>query len=99
MADPAQVETNSVSPEELDIAFSGPAPAANRFFINVNSSGVRIAFTEQVPNSGKNYFRCAAVLSVGDAIQLHNVLRKLLAPFEQAMEKAGDEEDQAMPDA
>ena len=99
MADPAQVETNSVSPEELDIAFSGPAPAANRFFINVNSAGVRIAFTEQVPNSSKNYFRCAAVLSVGDAIQLHKVLRNLLAPFEQAMEKAGDEEDQAMPDA
>ena len=99
MAGPTQVRVNPISPEELDVSFSGPAPAANRFFINLSAGGVRIAFTEQVPNSSKNYFRSAAVLSIGDAIELHKVLRNLLAPFEQAAEKAQQEEEQATPDA
>ena len=98
MAGPTQIRVNPVSPEELDVSFSGPAPAANRFFVNLSAGGVRIAFTEQVPNSSKNYFRSAAVLSVGDAIELHKVLRNLLAPFEQAVDQAQKEEAQASSD-
>ena len=84
MAGPAQIRVNPVSPEEMDVSFSGPAPSANRFFVNLSANGVRIAFTERVPNSSKNYFRSAAILTIGDAIELHKALRNLLAPFEQA---------------
>ena len=98
MAGPAQIRMNPVSPEELDVSFSGPAPSVNRFFVNLSASGVRIAFTEQVPKSRKNYFRSAATLTIGDAIQLHRVLHNLLAPFEQTVDQAPKEEAKASSD-
>ena len=98
MAGPAQIRVNPVSPEELDVSFSGPAPSVNRFFVNLSASGVRIAFTEQVPNSSKHYFRSAAILTIADALELHKVLHNLLAPFEQAVDQAPKEEGKASPD-
>ncbi len=90
---PEGVKIRPVPQDELDVSFSGPAPAANRFFINIGPTGVRIAFTEQVPNSSKNYFRSAATLSIIDATQLHQVLSKMMATYEQAVERAQKDEE------
>lgn len=80
-----------VPQDELDVSYSGPAPAANRFIINISPIGVRIAFMEQVPNSSKNYFRSAATVSVADAIQLYHILSDMLAPLEQAESRAQEQ--------
>ena len=76
------------SKEELEVSFSGPAPSANRFYVNIGPQGVRLSFTEQVPNSSQNFFRSAALLSPQDAIQLSEILKEMLEPFEKVISKA-----------
>jgi hypothetical protein len=67
-----------VSPEETELAFSGPAVAANRFFVHVMDSWVRVAFLEQTPDTPP-VFRKAVVLSIPDAILLAGLLNQLIA--------------------
>ena len=90
MADEAKESTRrDPSKEELEVAFSGPAPSANRFYVTVGPQGVRLSFIEQVPNSSQNFFRSAAVLSHQDAIQLSEILKELLVePVEKVISKA-----------
>lgn len=77
-----------VSPKELEIAFSGPAVAANRFLVHVTGSWVRVAFLEQTPDISP-VFRNAVVLSISDAVLLADLLNQLIAevragPLDQA---------------
>ena len=46
-----------VPPDLMHAAFSGPAPGANRYVVNIGSPGVRIAFLEDA--NGQHYFRSA----------------------------------------
>ena len=71
-----------VTDKEMGVAFSGPAPGANKFIITVGQPGVRIAFTETSPNGSDVFFRNAVTLHPVDAISLHRVLRKMLSEIE-----------------
>jgi len=83
MADDADDEKirRDVSDEELDIAYSGPAPGANRFFVTMGSTGVRLAFAEE-SSRGKVYFRNAVTLHPEDAIRLYRLIQDLLKDVE-----------------
>jgi hypothetical protein len=77
-----------VSPDDLSIAFSGPATLANRFFITLGPTGARIAFAEQATPDTPSIFRVAVVLPFQDALELTRVLGVLLAPVKDALAKA-----------
>lgn len=64
-------------------ALSGPAVLANRFFVTIGPSGVRIAFAEQFGPETKPTFRTAVVISFQDGIELSKLLAKFLEPVEQ----------------
>lgn len=66
-----------VSKDEMKIAFAGPAPLANRFFISITPAGARIAFAEQ-HGDAEPVFRSAALLDFSDAYALVDVLKALL---------------------
>ncbi|MGJ0532778.1 hypothetical protein [Methylocystis sp.] len=83
MVDPQKVEDAG----ELRVAFLGPAYAANRFFVSIGTSGVRIAFTEQWSEDAPPEFRCAAIVPLIDAIQLKNLLVQMLDPVEAQIAK------------
>lgn len=80
------VKSRSLSDEEIDIALEGPAISANRCFISLGSSGVRITFTEQVGDRLPK-FRTAVMMPVQDAISLKTVLTRLLGEIEADLEK------------
>ena len=73
----------AVNDKEMGVAFSGPAPGANKFFITVGQPGVRIAFAETTPDGKEVFFRNAVTLHPLDAISLHRVMRKILKEIEQ----------------
>jgi hypothetical protein len=81
--------SSSVTPVELNAAFSGPAVLANRFFITKIGSLVRISFTEEPPNSGP-IFRTAVVLSQQDANDLAAVISGLLGADKQSDNPSGN---------
>lgn len=74
MADQAPPNpVKSVSKEEMEVAYGGPAPFANRFFVTIAGPVARIAFAEM----GKGIepqFRTAVTMTAGDLIQLRDVL-------------------------
>jgi hypothetical protein len=74
------------SDAELDVAYSGPAPAANRMLVTLGNSGVRIAFAEQQAKSDKLHFRSAVVLHPIDAIKLYRILKDMLKDIEPQLE-------------
>lgn len=77
-----------VSADELEESFSIPAPSANRFFLHLGGSGLRIAFAEQVPGSKKLFLRSAVVLTPADAVQLYKIVQGMIKPFEDALTMA-----------
>jgi len=88
------VEIRGITDEEMVVAFSGPAPLANRFFITIGSSGARIAFAEQVGEKVPPAFRTAVLLPFPDAQSLVEILGALLkrsVKFE-VIEKKADQE-------
>ena len=78
-----------VTDEQLKVAFSGPSYAANKFFITIGQSGVRMAFTEMTPNSEDVSFRTSVTMHPLDAIQLRRVLSVMLKDFEKAFVESG----------
>lgn len=85
-------ERLAISDRELEIAFSGPATACNRFFATLQTGGaIRIAFTEQYKPDAEPVFRSAVILAIQDAISLRNLLIRLLKEPEAALEKAKSE--------
>ncbi|MEX1179863.1 MAG: hypothetical protein WEB63_03490 [Cucumibacter sp.] len=67
----------TIAPDEMVVAFSGPALRANRFFITINEGVARVAFAEQGPGVPPA-FRSAVALDFTTAESLVNVLRTLL---------------------
>lgn len=80
--------SSKATEEELAVAFSGPAIAANRMFVTIGSGGARIAFSEQ-QRANLPVFRSAVMLSVQDAISLKNLLADLLKEIEEKLPEAG----------
>lgn len=78
-----------ISDREILAAFSGAAPAANRFVIQVGHPGVRIAFLEALPNGEDIFFRSAATLHPIDAISLYRALKKMLEEIETEFVSSG----------
>jgi len=87
MAETDKEEGSALSREDLEAAFAGPAPHSNRFFVTLGASGVRIAFTEQNPGIGPQ-FRVATIMSYQDAIQLTELLQRLLKPVQDQIAEA-----------
>jgi hypothetical protein len=91
MADePTAPDRREPTPDEMAVAFSGPAPAANRFFVTIGHPGVRIAFAEEEPGSGRVHFRSAVSLHPVDAIGLRKLLQLMLADLEPLVEGPSD---------
>ena len=67
-----------VSEQELEVAYAGPALAANRFYVTVGPSWVRIAFAEQCGSDKASHFRTAVILSVQDGVALRDLISKLV---------------------
>jgi hypothetical protein len=78
------VTRKEVSEEKLNIAFSGPAVAANQVFATIGSGGVRMAFVEQ-QGASLPIFRTAAMIPISQAISLKDVLADLLKDVEKQM--------------
>lgn len=62
---------------ELEVAASGPAMAANRFFINAGTT-VRITFCEEITKEIGPKFRTAVSLSRQDAIDLATLITQII---------------------
>jgi hypothetical protein len=78
------IKRKEVSEEKLNIAFSGPAVAANQVFATIGSGGVRLAFVEQ-QGASLPIFRNAAMIPISQAISLRDVLSDLLKDVEKQM--------------
>ena len=78
---PSEQVRRDVTPDELDVAFSGSAPGSNRFFVTLGSTGLRIAFVEDSP-SGKAYFRSGVTIHPHDGIRLQRLLKEMLEEME-----------------
>ncbi len=82
MTDVKQIEES-----EKEVAVSGAAPFANRFFINVGPV-VRITFAEQWGPDTAPQFRVAVTMAHADVIELKNALGSLLADVERQIDEA-----------
>jgi hypothetical protein len=71
-----------ISEQEVAAAFSGAAPAANRFTVHLGNPGVRISFLEQIPGGTESVFRSAVTLHPIDAISLARLLNAMLKEIE-----------------
>lgn len=69
--------------EEIEIAFDGPAPMANRFYITMMQTVARIAFCEQSPDGTLPRFRSAVSMTVNDMVELNALLTQLIANTSQ----------------
>lgn len=92
-------ESTQVSDREMDISFSGPAIACNRFFATLTPGGaMRIAFAEQRSPDAEPVFRSAIIFSMQDAIAFRNLLIRLLKEPEAAIEEAMSAQEAQKPD-
>jgi hypothetical protein len=94
MADPGKDNLDKPIPlpeEELEIAFSGPAIAANKVYATRTNAGLRLAFTEQRNPTAAPIFRTAVLMPFQDAIGLRDLLSRLLRDIEMQLQKAVDE--------
>lgn len=64
--------------EECEISESLPATPANRFYIRVNGSDLRVAFMERSLSGRKQYARSAVLLSPDTARALRDMLCRLM---------------------
>lgn len=78
----------TVSDEELQASFSGPAVHSNKMYVSPMGAGARISFMEQVGDVVPPEFRVAVLLSYPDAIALRDLLTRQLEKIEVAMKLA-----------
>jgi hypothetical protein len=83
----AKMAETDASPEEVSVAFKGPAILTNKFYVTVGPS-VRIAFCEQNGPNHVPQFRNAVSLAHQDAIELADLLKRLLKDIEQQINEA-----------
>lgn len=93
MADESE-DRREVTDDELDVAFAGAAPGANRFILTLGPTGVRIAFLEE-NSKGRVYFRNAITLHPQDGIKLYKLLQGMLKDIEGQIERIQAEQAEA----
>ncbi len=71
-------EKRGLSEEELEVSYSGPALATNRFFVAIGVRGMRLAFAEQHSSDMKPKFRTAIIMSIPHALELRDLLNNML---------------------
>ncbi len=81
-------DKQAASQEELKVAHSGAAVLANKFYVSLNKSGVRIAFAEAYSQDEEPIFRTAVVLPIVDAVGLYKLLQEVVAPTEALIGQA-----------
>jgi len=87
VADGAAQSRQPVPEEELRMSFSGPAVHANKMYVTVMESGVRLTFAETRGLEVPPVFRSAVFLSFSEALSLRDLLSRQLSGFEMAMEE------------
>ena len=79
--------------EEIAVAFSGNAHAANEFTVTTGPMGVRIAFLERAPNGSLKF--CSAVsMHTSDGIRLQRQLAEMLGSDQSDPDQADTREDE-----
>ncbi len=77
-------EVTTPTDDQNKAAFSGSAPAVNRFIASMGPTGLRIAFLEedfaQFP-----HFRAAVTMHPQDGVKLYKMLRGMLQEFEEML--------------
>ena len=79
-------EESTLTPEQIGIAFQGPALGSNKFVATIGSIGVRLAFIEESP-TGVPHFRTAVAMHPDDAGELVLLLKGLLERYQADMQK------------
>lgn len=72
-----QEATGTVTPQEVTVAFTGPAPFANKTVVTFTPVTGRIAFLE-LPPSGQPMFRAAVTMTIADLVALQALLNRVL---------------------
>lgn len=75
---------------ELEIAFSGPAVFANRFWVTFDANTARISFMERSATGAEQHFRTAVAMSLPDLVSLRDLLTELLPQGEDRPGNGGD---------
>lgn len=88
---------NPVTTEEIDLAYSGPAPLTNKFIMRLMGPVARIAFMELESPKKLPQFRSAVTMLLPDAIELRDLLVRMLANVEVIKEEADPNHDQQEP--
>lgn len=78
-----------LSKNELEISFSGPALATNRFFVSISPAGMRVAFAEQHSADMEPKFRTAIIMSIQDALAMRDLLNNMLKNVSTESASAG----------
>jgi hypothetical protein len=73
--------TVRVSPEDLRVAYAGPAVLSNKIFATNTLAGMRLAFAELLGDQPP-VFRMAVLISYPDAVNLRDLLTRQLALVE-----------------
>lgn len=74
----------SISQQEFEVCFEGPAVLSNRFLTSVIGNDVRITFCEQ--GARHTHFRAAVVIQKDGAVALANLLLRLAGQTQQPSE-------------
>ena len=82
---PQEEEPPAPPSQERQATLGGPAVAANKFYVILGASGVRVAFSERAAPDLDFHFRAAVLLSYPDATELKNLLARMLAPVEKQL--------------
>ncbi len=86
MAKAASIDVIHVtSPDELRVAFNGPAVLANKVFVTPTTAGARIAFIEK-SSAEAGEFRAAVVLPYDQVEALVEILKKMLGEYVRKIE-------------
>lgn len=87
----SEEEKKKAPPDVLDseirVAYDGPAIYTNRFFGTLGPGGFRLSFAEQ-RSGGAPRFRAAVQMSPQDAIELRNLLVRMLEDIDRKIQSA-----------
>ncbi len=68
----------TMSEEEMQVPFGGPAVFANKIYLTSAPTGIRLAFGEQYGDKVGPVFRAAVMLAIPDAESLRDLLTRTL---------------------
>lgn len=90
MSDSGEEKPKSVgvTDAETAAAISTPAPIVNKFYIHGSDIGLRMTLAELHGNPNATLsIRSAGFMSIPDAIELRDLLDRILKPYEEKMKQ------------